>query len=109
MTTKSGRNTPFDDKWPGSIFDTHGVDGHRESLDDATEEEWNHAAAMQRQVGGNHYKNLTIQPITYIMANDTGYCAANIVKYATRAEQKNGVEDIEKIIHYAQLWKENFR
>ena len=78
-------------------------------LDEATEEEWNQAAAIQRQVGGNHYKKLAIQPIEYIMANDMKYCAANIVKYATRAEHKNGVEDIEKIIHYAQLWLENVR
>ena len=106
-STKDDRNTPFDEKWPGNVKYAHGVT--RQSLDDATEEEWNHAAAMQRQVGGNHYKDLAIQPITYIMANDMGYCAANIVKYATRAEQKNGIEDIEKIIHYAQLWLENFR
>jgi len=97
MTTKSDRNTPFPTVGP------------RRSLDDATPEEWTEAAALQRQVGGDHYKKLAIQPIEYIMANDMKYCAANIVKYATRAEQKNGVEDIEKIIHYAQLWLENFR
>jgi len=79
------------------------------SLDDATEEEWNHAAAMSRQVGGNHYKGMDIQPIEYIMANGMSYCAANIVKYASRAEMKNGVEDIKKIIHYAELWLENYR
>jgi len=79
------------------------------ALDEATVDEWTHAAAMQRQVGGTHYKNLAIQPIEYIMANDMKYCAANIVKYATRAEQKNGTEDIKKIIHYAELWLENFR
>ena len=78
-------------------------------LDEATPEEWTEAAALQRQVGGDHYKKLAIQPIEYIVANNMKYCAANIVKYATRAEQKNGVEDIEKIIHYAQLWLENFR
>lgn len=79
------------------------------SIDDATPEEWNQAAAINRQVGGNHYKDLAIQPIEYIMANDMKYCAGNIVKYATRAERKNGVEDIEKIIHYAELWLEEYR
>ena len=97
MTTKSDRNTEIE--WPELAA----------SLDEATPEEWDHAAAMSRQVGGNHYKDLAIQPIEYIMANDMKYCAANIVKYATRAERKNGTEDIEKIIHYAQLWLENFR
>ena len=81
------------------------------SLDDASPEEWDEAnqKAIERQVGGDHYKNLAIQPIDYIMANDMKYCAGNIVKYATRAEAKNGVEDIEKIIHYAQLWLEEYR
>jgi len=106
MTTKSGRNTPFDDKWPGNTFDTHGVDGHRESLDDATEEEWNHAAAMQRQVGGNHYKEMAIEPIVFILANGLGYCEGNIIKYICRHASKGGLEDIDKVIHYCELLKE---
>lgn len=60
-------------------------------------------SALSSQVGGNHYKGLKIQPIEYIYANDLSYCEANIVKYATRHAMKNGREDVEKIIHYAQL------
>ena len=59
--------------------------------------------ALDVQVGGSHYKGLKIQPIEYIYANDLSYCEANIVKYATRHAMKNGREDVEKIIHYAQL------
>jgi hypothetical protein len=40
------------------------------------------------------------------MANYMEYCPANIIKYATRADKKGGVEDIRKIIHYAELWLE---
>ena len=63
--------------------------------------------AIERQVGGEHYKNCKIQPIEYIMANDLSYCEANIVKYITRWKQKGGREDIEKVIHYAELLKES--
>jgi hypothetical protein len=60
---------------------------------------------LSRQVGGDHYKNLKIQPIDYIMANGLGFCEGNIVKYITRYSQKNGVEDIDKVIHYAEILK----
>lgn len=75
------------------------------SINDATAAEWDSVAkpALQRQVGGTHYKDLKIQPIEYVMANDMNYCEANIVKYVTRHHAKGGREDIEKVIHYAQL------
>jgi len=63
--------------------------------------------AINRQVGGEHYKNLKIQPIVYIMANKLDPIDANIVKYATR--RKDGETDEErynKIIEYANLGKE---
>ncbi len=30
--------------------------------------------AMEHQVGGNHYKNKSIQPIDYIIGNNLGFC-----------------------------------
>ena len=63
--------------------------------------------ALDKQVGGEHYKKLPIQPIEYIMANNLGYCEANIVKYITRYKQKNGKEDIKKVIHYAEILLES--
>jgi len=55
------------------------------------------------QVGGGHYKGCKIQPIEYIFANNLGYAEGNIVKYVTRWRDKNGVEDLKKVIHYAEL------
>lgn len=55
------------------------------------------------QHGGDHYKTKGIQPIEYITANNLGFCEGNIIKYVTRHEDKNGAEDIKKIIHYAQF------
>ncbi|MCC8119511.1 MAG: DUF3310 domain-containing protein [Bacteroidales bacterium] len=59
--------------------------------------------ATDTQVGGNHYKDMAIQPIEYIVKNELGFCEANIVKYVSRHKAKNGAEDIRKVIHYAQL------
>lgn len=60
-----------------------------------------------RQEGGNHYKQFKIQPSEYIWKNNLTWFAANIVKYATRAPFKGKpVEDLRKVIHYAQLWIE---
>jgi len=55
------------------------------------------------QVGGTHYKHLSIQPIQYIVANDMGFLDGCIVKRITRWRQKGGVEDLEKIKHECDL------
>lgn len=61
------------------------------------------ARGTGRQVGGNHYKDFAIQPTEYIVANDLGWCEANIVKYISRHASKGGAEDVRKAIHYAEL------
>lgn len=60
-------------------------------------------SVLDIQHGGSHYKDKKIQPIEYITANDLDFCQGNIVKYATRHKDKNGAEDVRKIIHYAQF------
>jgi len=60
-------------------------------------------SALDAQAGGNHYKNLAIQPVQYIQANGLDYLQGNVVKYITRHKTKNGAEDIKKAIHYCQL------
>lgn len=65
---------------------------------------------LQRQVGGNHYKTMKIQPLEFIEANELSFCLANAVKYICRHKKKNdgknSLEDIEKAIHYLELHKE---
>jgi hypothetical protein len=58
---------------------------------------------LEQQVGGTHYKSMSIQPVEFILANDLGFCEGNIIKYTCRYKQKGGVEDLKKVIHYAQL------
>lgn len=58
------------------------------------------------QVGGNHYKDMEIQPSEFIHRNHLSWCAGNAVKYICRHALKGGVEDINKAIHYLELLKE---
>ena len=63
--------------------------------------------ALDTQVGGNHYKDMAIQPLEYIMANNLSYCEANVVKYISRWKSKGGVEDLRKVKHYIDLLIDN--
>lgn len=60
-------------------------------------------SALDTQIAGSHYKDQAIQPIEYIVANNLGFIEGCIVKYITRHKDKNGADDIKKIIHYCQL------
>lgn len=59
--------------------------------------------ALDKQVGGKHYKDFAIQPIEYILANDIPFLEANVIKYVSRWKDKNGVEDLEKAKHYIEI------
>lgn len=60
-------------------------------------------SALDDQEGGNHYKDLKIQPVEYIHANGLDFFQGNVVKYVTRHKAKNGEQDIRKAIHYLQM------
>jgi len=60
-------------------------------------------SAFDEQIAGNHYKLMMIQPTEYILANNLGWCEANVVKYISRWRSKGGVDDLRKVIHYAQI------
>lgn len=59
--------------------------------------------ALDKQVAGDHYKNLAIQPVEFIHANGIGYFEGNVIKYVSRWRQKNGIADLEKAKHYIEL------
>tara|TARA_B100000530_G_scaffold15475_4_gene10779 strand:- start:1484 stop:1702 length:219 start_codon:yes stop_codon:yes gene_type:complete len=56
-----------------------------------------------KQVGGDHYKNCTIQPVVYIESNKLGFLMGNVVKYVTRYSVNSNVQDLEKAKHYIEL------
>ena len=86
------------------------------SIDEAKPKDWDKASktvygklyhpndhSLKKQVGGDHYKKLKIQPIEYALANDLGICEHAVVKYVSRWKDKNGVEDLRKAIHYIEM------
>lgn len=60
-------------------------------------------SSLNIQVGGNHYKDLPIQPVEYIYANGIGYFEGCVIKYISRWRKKNGIVDLEKAKHYIDL------
>jgi hypothetical protein len=61
------------------------------------------AFPQDRQVGGKHYKTFRIQPYEFISKNNLSFFQGNVVKYVCRYKDKNGIQDLEKIIHYCEL------
>ena len=56
----------------------------------------------EKQIGGDHYKKMAIQPWDYIAANDLGFFEGNIVKYVTRWRKKQNLDDLRKAQHYLE-------
>jgi hypothetical protein len=59
--------------------------------------------SLNSQVGGNHYKLMKIQPVTFVVENKIEYREANIIKYVCRWRNKNGLQDLQKASHYLQM------
>ena len=63
--------------------------------------------AWDKQVGGDHYKQYAIQPAQFALANGLDYAQSNAIKYIVRHKDKNGVQDLDKAIHYIELLKQH--
>jgi hypothetical protein len=61
--------------------------------------------ANSYQIGGEHYRAV-VQHWDLVAYNNMDYFAAQITKYATRWRKKNGVQDLEKALHYHAKLKE---
>ena len=59
--------------------------------------------ALAVQEGGDHYKNLKIQPVEFIHANGLGFMEGCVIKYVARYKRKNGLEDLKKARHFLDL------
>jgi len=60
--------------------------------------------ALDKQIGGNHYKNYKIQPVEYNMKNNLSFLAGCIVKRITRyQDQEDPLKDLNKIKHEVDL------
>lgn len=90
---------PSDPNYEGPIYED--VDHHTLANEKMKEE-------IKRP---EHYARFPIEPVTFIMMNDLPFWAANVVKYACRAPFKHSEEnaDLDKIIRYAQMRKEQLK
>ena len=61
---------------------------------------------LNKQVDGNHYKNMKIQPAEFINENKLLFSEGNAIKYICRHRSKGKEKDIDKAIHYLEMIKE---
>ena len=59
--------------------------------------------SLKHQPYGNHYLRYKVQPIELIAKKKWNFFQGNIAKYVLRAKHKNGMQDIDKAIHYCRL------
>jgi hypothetical protein len=59
--------------------------------------------SFKKQVGGNWYKKMVIQPSEFIYANKIPFIEGSIIYYICRWRDKNGIEDLEKAKHYIEI------
>ena len=64
--------------------------------------------ATKKQVGGKHYMKYKIQPIEFITQNNIPFIEGNVIKYLLRYKEKNGMQDLDKCIHYIELLKDMY-
>jgi len=71
----------------------------------------NGLAADHLQIGGNHYKDMALQPwevMENVLTSEEfeGFLKGNIIKYSMRAGRKDGSDDTGKAKHYLMKLKE---
>ena len=56
-----------------------------------------------KQVGGDHYSKMKIQPAKFINKNKLPFAEGNAIKYICRHINKGGEQDLEKAKHYIDM------
>ena len=57
----------------------------------------------KKQIGGDHYKSMKIQPAQFINENNLPFAEGNAIKYICRHKHKGEVQDLEKAKHYIDM------
>ena len=66
-------------------------------------------SALDKQVGGDHYKHFKIQPVEFIIKNDLSFLDGCIIKRLCRYKRQSlakAIQDLNKCIHEIELIKE---
>ena len=56
-----------------------------------------------KQVGGDHYSKMKIQPAEFINKNKMLFAEGNAIKYICRHINKGGEQDLQKAKHYIDM------
>ena len=56
-----------------------------------------------KQVGGDHYSKMKIQPAEFVNKNKMLFAEGNAIKYICRHINKGGLQDLEKAKHYIDM------
>ena len=70
---------------------------------------FNEVFPQNKQIGGSHYKNFHIQPYEFISKNNLSFFQGVVIKYVVRYLIKDGIKDLDKIIHYCELEKKKIK
>ena len=60
-------------------------------------------SAYDKQIGGKHYQNFSIQPSKFVIENELLFPEGSAIKYICRHRFKNGKEDLEKAVHFIEM------
>lgn len=60
-------------------------------------------SALDTQEGGDHYRDMKIQPVEFITKNQIPFIEGCVIKYVCRHRSKNKAQDIKKAIHFLNL------
>ena len=56
-----------------------------------------------KQIGGDHYLKMKIQPSEFANKNHLPFAEGNAIKYICRHKDKGGKEDLKKAKHYIDM------
>ena len=56
-----------------------------------------------KQVGGDHYSKMKIQPAEFVNNNKMLFAEGNAIKYICRHINKGGEQDLQKAKHYIDM------
>ena len=62
----------------------------------------------EKQVGGDHYKKKAITPWEIIDMLGLDYYEGSALRYLLRYKDKDGLKDLDKLIHYVEKIKERY-
>ena len=60
-------------------------------------------SVYDKQIGGKHYQNFSIQPSKFVIENKLLFPEGCAIKYICRHQNKGGKEDLLKAIHFIEM------